>query len=114
MSPDAKENTFISASKAVLDESVRDLGPGVERRLRQARYRALEAKSKPFRWLLPASGFAAVSVAILAGALWLFQPSRPVPVQGVEDIEILSSGENLELFDDLEFYRWLAEQNPAG
>ena len=114
MSTEAEEKTFITASKAVLDESARDLDPEMATRLRQARYRAMEAKPKPFRWLVPASGFVAASVAILAVALWLFQPPRPVPVEGVEDLEILSSGENLELFDDLEFYHWLAVQNPAS
>jgi len=114
VSTDADEKSFIIASKTVLDESVRELDAGVATRLRQARYRALDVKSKPFRWLVPASGFAAVSVAVLAVALWLTQPSRPGPVQGVEDLEILSSGENLELFDDLEFYHWLAVQSPAS
>jgi len=111
VSTDPEEKAFLAASKAVLDESARDLEPEVATRLRQARYRALETKSKSLRWLVPASGFAAVSVAIFAAALWLFQPSRIVPVQSVEDLEILSSSENLELFDDLEFYHWLAEQN---
>jgi len=108
MSPDAEEKTFIGASKAVLEESAQDLAPAVVAGLRQARYRALEAKSHPFRWLVPASGFAAVSVAIIAATLWLVQPSRSGSVQGVEDIEILASVENLDLFDDLEFYHWLA------
>ena len=114
MNSDADDKSFLAASKAVLDESVRDLDAEVTTRLRQARYKALDAKPAPFRWLVPASSLAAVSVAVFAIALWLSQPSRPAPVQGVEDLEILSSAENLELFDDLEFYHWLAVQNPAG
>lgn len=114
MNTDADDKSFLAASKAVLDESARDLDAEVATRLRQARYKALDAKPAPFRWLVPAGGLAAVSVAVLAVALWLSQPSRSVPVQSVEDLEIISSAENLELFDDLEFYHWLAVQNPTG
>ena len=109
-----KDEAFLASGKALLDESVRDLDADVVARLRQARYRALKAKPRPFFWLLPASGLAAASVAVLAVSLWLYQPARPVPVHSVEDIEILTSAENLELFDDLEFYGWLAERDRTG
>lgn len=118
MSAEPKEQAFLSTSKAILDESARDLSPDVVARLRQARVRALEARPRTFFWLLPASGFAAASVAILAVALWFFQPAKPVPMhgplQGVEDLEILTAADNLELYDDLEFYHWLAETDRAG
>jgi len=114
MSTDAEEKAFITKTKSVLEESAQGLDSEVERRLGQARYRALEVRPRTLRWLVPAGGFAAASVAILAVALWWTQPSRHAPVQGVEDLEILASGENLELFDDLEFYHWLAEQHPGG
>jgi len=108
------DEAFLASSKALLDERARDLDADVAARLRQARYRALEAKPRPFFWLLPAGGVAAASVAVLAVALWFYQPGRPAPMQGVEDLEILSSPENLELFDDLEFYGWLAERDRTG
>lgn len=114
MSADPKDEAFLAASKALLDESARALDADITARLRRARYRALEAKSRPFFWLLPAGGLAAASVAVLAVALWIYQPARPAPMQGVEDLEILSSSENLELFDDLEFYGWLAERDRTG
>ena len=114
MSTEPKDEAFLAASKALLDESARELDADVAARLRQARYRALEAKPRPFFWLLPASGLAAASVAVLAVALWLYQPARPAPMQGMEDLEILTSKENLELFDDLEFYHWLAERDRMG
>jgi hypothetical protein len=111
---DPQDEAFRAASKALLDERARELDADLAARLRQARYRALEAKPRPFFWLVPAGGLAAACVAVLAVALWWYQPSRPVPVQGVEDLEILGSSENLELFDDLEFYGWLAERDRTG
>lgn len=114
MSTDAEESAFTATIKSALEESTQGLDSEVERRLHQARYRALEVRPRPLRWLVPASGFAAVSVALLAVTLWWMQPSWHAPVQGVEDFEILASGENLELFDDLDFYHWLAEQHPGG
>jgi hypothetical protein len=111
---DPKDEILPAAGKALLDESARDLDADILARLRQARDRALAAKPRPFFWLLPAGGLAAACVAVLAVALWWYQPSRPVAVQGLEDLEIISSPENLELFDDLEFYGWLAERDRTG
>jgi hypothetical protein len=114
MSTEPKEQAFLAASKAILDESIHELDGQVLARLRQARSRALEAKPRPFFWLLPAGGFAAASVVILAAALWFFQPAKPAPMHGVEDLDILTSAENLELYDDLDFYHWLTEHDNAG
>lgn len=114
MKTEPQDEGLLAASKALLDESARELDADIAARLRQARCRALEAKPRPFFWLLPAGGLAAACVAVLAVALWVYQPSRPAPMQGVEDLEILSSSENLELFDDLEFYGWLAERDRTG
>jgi hypothetical protein len=99
------------SSRAILEESLSDLDHDTLVRLQQARARAVQASPRPLFWLTPASGFAAASLAVLAVVLWWLQPIRPLPGHGVEDLDIIISVENIELFDDLEFYHWLAEQH---
>ena len=106
--------------RAALERAADDLDPASRERLREARRLALRAagqRSSPrWRWLaltVPAAA-AAVLVAILGDP-----PARPpgttvvnAPVEAVRDLDLLTSGENLELLEDLDFYRWLpAESN---
>ncbi len=114
----------MDAAKAGLDEAVRALDPVIASRLRLALQSALEASQKKrLTWIMPATGFAAVSVGILAFFLLLQSPEQPTLVSenalqnlsgGVEDLELLASSETIEFYDDLEFYGWLAEENRAG
>ena len=85
-----------------------------------ARQRALavaERRQRPhWRWqtmTLPAA--AAVAIAVVAMTLLLddggfrraSQAVVAAPPEAVPDLDLLTSGENLELLDDLEFFRWL-------
>ncbi len=101
----------MSAGAGELDGALRS-------RLNQARQTALAELDKP-AWLappgwLPVGGAvaAAVMVALLMrqGAVQTELPGRAP----AEDIEILLSGEDLELFEDLEFYAWLEMQPELG
>ncbi|MFQ5992236.1 MAG: DUF3619 family protein [Nitrospiraceae bacterium] len=109
MNGNEKEERFINAAKAALDRSTEDLDDGVLRRLRGARHRALETPASTAAWAW-ASGLAAASVAVLAVTLWLTQPSATDPLPDLNDVEVLATAENLEFYDDLEFYSWLAER----
>ncbi len=124
MNAEDKEAVFVDAAKAGLDEAVRALDPVIASRLRLARQSALEASQKKrLTWIMPATGFAAAFVGILAFFLLLQSPEQPTLVSenalqnlsgGVEDLELLASSETIEFYDDLEFYGWLAEENRAG
>jgi hypothetical protein len=95
----------------VLERDADGLDADVTVRLAAARRRALGAVKPEMHWQ-PVAGWAMAASALLAVSLW-WQTST---VDGVnaEDFEILVSGEQIELYEDLEFYDWLGSDNDAG
>jgi hypothetical protein len=102
---------FAEQSKALFDDSVERLDAATLSQLNQARHRALEEVSaaRPekqwLRWV-PVTGVAAAAVVAV------MVMNAPVAVQTGEsimttDFELLLEDENLEMFEDLEFYSWL-------
>ena len=109
------EQAFIARAKAVLDCSVEDLDAAAARKLQRARIMALERRPKRGRWAAWIGGLAAASLAALALVLWLVQPApeRQAAVP-LEDFELITSVENVELAEDLDFYHWLADDDTTG
>ena len=109
-----KERQFLEKTKQVLDDSVRDLDGSTRSKLAQARNAALDSRRKIRRrlitWGTPAAGLAA---AALLGVLAFngpgVSPSAVVNEDSVADLDILTSGESLEFYKDIEFYEWLSE-----
>ena len=104
------DDTFVRQVKTVLDEGNAKLDARVRSRLTQARYAALaQAGDRPGFWLrqwAPAAGVAAA--AVLAVLMWpgARQHEQP-PDEALNDLEIVLDGENLDLFEDLDFYEWV-------
>ena len=113
--------------KSQLDQSIQNLDAATVSKLNQARHKALDnigKKSPYYQWLLPAGSFA---IMLLVVSLQ-FNPfvssvddmSTPPSMAGVGlveeqfnvlgDLEILASSEDLDLYEDLEFYAWLEEE----
>jgi hypothetical protein len=58
--------------------------------------------------------FAAATMAAVAVFFWLSPSPEPLPTTGqVEDLEIITSQERLDFYQNLDFYRWL-ETNENG
>lgn len=108
-----KESRFIAAAKAELDRSARQLDELTVARLRAARRKALEARPRRLAWLA-AGGLATAALTATLVAFLLFTPAAAPPVSGLEQFELLSENDSLELYRDLEFYRWLAENTDAA
>jgi hypothetical protein len=101
---------LIAEVRAALDEGGANVDAATRARLAQARARALEPRRRHWRWWLPAGG--AVFASLLAAVLWLGQPA-PVPGNGLDsvtDFELLTANDDLELFEQMDFYRWLEEE----
>lgn len=138
------KNDLIKDITDHLDKSIEAFEPEILSRIRTARYNALEKKHPGFmQWAFPAGGIAVAAIALFV-AVNLFTGSensssppivvdRPIdtpepdkentlPVKNIEIepdqielVEILSSDEQLDLFENLEFYAWLAEnENISG
>ena len=110
MSDGARDEPFVASIRATLDRSAADLDAETLVRLRQGRRQALEARPRRVPWLVWAGGLATAAVAILVMVLWW--PVAPGPRHhdaSLDDVELLTAGESLDVYDDLEFYRWLAD-----
>jgi len=116
--PDENDD-FAAKAKAAFDNSVERLDGAALSRLNQGRHQALEklagaeASANWRRWA-PAGGVAAIA---LVSVLVLRGPDvNDMPAEVAADFEILLEGENLEMFEDLEFYSWIdeTELNASG
>ncbi len=114
------EKAFVQGLRQVLNETEVQTAPHVRMRLRSARLKALEALEKPLPWYArvprwaTAGGLATAMVLVLSLFLWTSNNTTYVPTGQVEDLEILTTQEQLELYKDLDFYRWLETTDHTG
>ena len=113
-----REKEFLTHIKSALDDGSNTLDSATRARLRAARAAAVTAGERPVRWAWPAGAMAITAALALSWSLWFAAPVMQAPplgpAPGMDQLELLSAGDNLELYSDLEFYRWLAGDNDAG
>lgn len=108
------DEEFTRTVKQQLDASLAQVSPQTLRRLQTARQQALNGKVHTHRpWLafprwVTAGGLATAAVAVLTVSLWVGVP-RPQPPAVDEELDRIATKEQMELYEDLEFFRWLAE-----
>lgn len=108
-----KEARLVAALKRELDRSAEELDGMTIVRLRAARLRALDARPRPRAWLL-AGGLAGTGLTAALVAILLMTPAMAPPITGLEQFDLLSENDSIDLYDNLEFYRWLAARPDAG
>lgn len=120
MTSEKNDKTFVESLKKIMDESEVHMDPHVRMRLRAARFKALEALEVPVpwyarfpRWATAGSLVTAVAL-VLTLSLWNYQEQNNIPSGQVEDLELLTNKEQLELYKDLDFYRWLESSDHTG
>lgn len=121
MRQEQSEREIIERVGKALDESADNLDLRTQSRLLSIRREAIERMTAPRerRFSIPrwayASSFVTVLVAVAIALVIVPGPSRHrQQVSKLDDLEIMVSGENLELYEDLEFYQWLESQNRNG
>ena len=115
MTKENSESEFLGNVRNRLDASVDDLDAGILSHLRQAREKALDSRRvtwwehlRVYRsYLAAASAAAAILIFALIG---IQSPPELQRYSGLEDIELLAAGDNLEFYTELDFYTWLAEE----
>lgn len=109
------DHKFVGQAKMVLDRAVGEVDYATALRLQEGRLAALDARAHRFYWRAWVSGLAVASLAALALLLWT-QPAAPPQHAAVplDDFELVTSVENVELAEDLEFFHWLADDDQAG
>ena len=111
-----------------LDEDVAGLDGATLSRLHQARQHALSTATQNWRpwrrarwlsgtstgdWLVPAGAFASIVATAFALTLMVAEPENGL-TREVEDLDFLTAGEELELYENLEFYQWLEDRGQTG
>jgi hypothetical protein len=111
------EQQFLNNISDELDRSCDGLDGHTQSRLNSIRHAALEhgRKSLSRTLLSPFGGLVTACVLVLVVGM-LYQGQLEIPTQAgpdnispMEDLDILTSAESLELFENLEFYQWLEE-----
>jgi hypothetical protein len=117
---------WLAQARDLLDESAQALDAATLSRLNRARQAALEQRHRrlPRPWFLSA-GLASACVLLLAMAVWHVRTPGPVATGPAlssapaaasssfssNDMDMVSSDDSLELYQDLEFYAWLEAQD---
>ena len=110
----------LASVKQQLDEAEQSLSAEDLRSLRLARANAIETLNRrKFYWRpVAAVATAASVVAIVIGLQGIqtasFDPSYEVGAHSVEDLPLLSASEELECYEELEFYQWLELEDRAS
>ena len=108
-----EERRFLRESGRILREAEDGIDAATLSRLSRSRATALEGRRR--RGVLPAMGLAGALAGAAFGAFLLLRPAVRVPDAGlVADLELLTSEESLEFFEDIEFYEWLSETGGQG
>jgi len=114
--PASSEAEFLRRVRADLDRSCSALDGQTLSRLNRIRHAALERKAQPRRApvLLPFGGL--VTAVVLVFAVMLNEPTQvpdalPSGAEQLEYLDLLSSTEDLDFYEELEFYQWLADSS---
>jgi hypothetical protein len=112
MSKEQPQDDFIRKIVEQLACNEAEIQPDTAARLRGSRLKALELVERPSSALIPRwltfSGLATAVVLVVAVSLWTMVPKTAEIAMNPEDMEVLTAPEQIDLFRDLEFYRWLA------
>jgi len=119
------EESLVTAAQAGLDDSIADLDPAVLARLNEARKSALAQNelptSAPGIWqqltagfnlpqiTVPVGAFATACVLVTVATLFYQFPDQSAGELAEADILLFASSDEIELYDNLEFYLWLAD-----
>ena len=115
-----REKEVINQVREGLDREAENLDPATASRLRRMRYSALEQIDsagiklrRPLR--IPAAVIATVAILAVLTTTVFRTPTILPDHNALADLEILASDEQLNLFEELDFYSWLAEtEDHAG
>lgn len=109
-----REYDVIEEMKRFLDEQVENLDTKTASRIATVRKVSLEkAKKRRISWCWPAAGLVTTAAAALFALIFMFPSGSPkITAEHMEFLEMLSADNGIEVYEDLEFYSWLAQNNP--
>ncbi|MGH8306656.1 MAG: hypothetical protein ACRER0_00130 [Gammaproteobacteria bacterium] len=120
---DDTETDFLYKTHARFMDNVANLDARVVSRLREARTLAVAeaGRHQPVwrarRWTLPAGAVAIAFAGVTTGLLWWSlgsQPAVPFAADSSQDMAIVLSSDNLDMYADMDFYSWLQAQQQSS
>ena len=114
-----EDDKLVDAITEKLDEQTSRMDADTLQRIGNARREAIAQLDEPghafHRWGWLAGGVVAFACSALIVSAVLFRPEIPLEFspQGLE-LELLASQDDLEFYEELEFYRWLDQLEEAG
>lgn len=110
---DCADQAWLQKTLASLDTQEQSIDYVTRTKLSAARARALDAGSR-FEWFSARTAAAAVSLSVGAVVLVNLSPDTPesTPLMASQDLPILSSSEELEFYQSLEFLEWMDDSYP--
>ncbi|MBI1422576.1 MAG: DUF3619 family protein [Gammaproteobacteria bacterium] len=113
--PKQQEQAFLRRIKSTLDANEAQLDADTLRDLRLARHKALETLQRPRRlWQPVALAGVAATVVLVAISLHVMQSQGPVTPPAMEDMALLTTSDDLDLYENLDFYQWLELEKRNG
>ena len=111
---DLLEEKFVSKVCEALDDSVNRIDAETSQRIIAARQQALI--KAPKKLTLPKLFTVAATAAaiLLAVIIVSTQLNQPIESESVEALELFAAQENIELYEELDFYTWLVEEDVTG
>ena len=119
MNRSKSEQLFLESINRKLDKSVIDIDTSTKVALQQIRQQALTQEGNNpgvlWSWMKPVPLMAAVSlVLILSISLRLTIDTIDTLTPALEDIPLLTASDDMEFYNDLDFYQWLETENLNG
>lgn len=116
---------WTTQARSLLDESAQSLDAATLSRLNRARQAALvqRAPGRRAAWMLMPAGLAGACALLLAVGVWHGRrpqsgqvPTQPPAVAAGNalnstDLDMIASGDDMEMMQDLDFYAWLDTQD---
>jgi hypothetical protein len=115
-----KETRFLERARQSLLAGEDQLDAATASQLREARRRAVEAAGEREKGFFRIPGWARVgavataAAAVLVLMIWYDNPRQDLPVRNADDLEIVLNVDNMDLYEDLDFYEWLAGTGNGG
>ncbi len=109
-----KDEELVSKVCEALDDSVKRIDAETSQRIIAARQQALAKAPKKFAFpkfiVAAATAFSILLAVIIVNT----QLNQPLESESVEAMELIAVQDTLELYEELEFYTWLVEEDVTG
>lgn len=109
-----RDDKWLAAVRTELGQSVDEIDDATSSKLEQIRHQALARKTSRSlpSLLLPA---AVLATACLALALIIYIPEQqPKQKEMIDDLDLITASQSLDLYEDLDFYEWLDAYDLSG